>query len=193
MVYLMVGAFLYIYHAFFANSSFFFASVTFIVGSLAFYIYTQQKADNKRDSARLIIQEIRRAEDIINNYKTMGSYQFSKKIIATNSWTKNIHFFVGDLDNDELDKISDLYSTGEYLDSLVKDVSKITFEHQIESVKKVQQQILLPPEGSDSPAEVVIPQLPPIWKARLDIISKQLEPIYHSTILRKLKNIAELS
>ena len=98
--YIVLAIILHFYANNFANSSLFFASITFIVGSLAFYIYTKQKSDAKRDAARIIIQEIRRAEEIINDYKQMGGYKFSKRIIATNSWSGNIHYFVGDLDND---------------------------------------------------------------------------------------------
>lgn len=58
------------------------------------------------------------------------------------SWSKNIHFFVGDLNNDELDKISDLYSTGEYLDDLVKEISDITLEHEVDQAKTILQKEL---------------------------------------------------
>ena len=90
---------------------------TILAALAAFVVYNKQKSDTKRDAAKIILQEIRRAEDIISDYKQNGGYQFAKKIIATNSWSKNIHLFVGDLDNDELDRISNLYSTGEYLDT----------------------------------------------------------------------------
>src|SRR3989338_1097255 len=108
------------------KNNFYIGFVTFFVGCFIIYLYIRQKIDYKRDAAKIILQEIRRAEDIISDYKQSGSYQFAKKIIATNSWSENINLFVGDLDNDELDKISDLYSTGEYLDSLIKEISKIS-------------------------------------------------------------------
>lgn len=67
--------------------------VTLLVGLTAFILYFQQKWDSKRDAAKIILQEIRRAEDIIADYKQVGSYQFAKKIIATNSWVsfKNLY------------------------------------------------------------------------------------------------------
>lgn len=181
----------------FVNSSFFFALVTLFVGGIAISLYLIQKRNRKRDAARIIIQEIRRAEDIISDYKKTGSYQFAKKIIATNSWTKNIHLFVGDLDNDELDKISDLYSTGEYLDNLVGQISQITLEHEIDGAKKLLEQIqsqqqLIMQNQQNQPIDIVIPGLLPVWKKRLDTISLKLEPIYHTSILDKLKKIAKL-
>ena len=181
-------------------------SAAILGAAIAYKIYRNQKADEKRDAAKIIIQEIRRAEDIISDYKRTGGYQFDKKIIATNSWTKNIHLFVGDLNNDELDKISDLYSTGEYLDNLIKEISQIRLNDEIEKEKKrltikLQHQQQHPPqlEGSTYPiaqitqfVNVTIPSLTPVWKPLLDAISLRLEPIYHSEIVAKLKKIAKL-
>lgn len=165
--------------------------VTLIVGGLAIVLYLTQRRDTKRDAAKIVIQEIRRAEQIISDYKETGSYQFSKKIIATNSWTKNIHFFVGQLTSDELDKISDLYSTGEYLDNLISEVSQITLKHEIDSAKVIQQNIVTP--ISDQQPRILLPGLLPVWKTRFDYISLKIEPIYHSTIVGKLKKIAKIS
>lgn len=165
-------------------------------------MYFQQKWDGKRDAAKIILQEIRRAEDIIADYKQVGSYQFAKKIIATNSWTKNIHFFVGDLDNDELDKISNLYSAGEYLDNLISEISKITLQDDVERGKKlleaqrIQQEQNSTYSGSQQnrPNQIIIPPgLIPVWKGRLDEISSKIEPIYHTTIVGKLKKIAKVN
>src|SRR3989344_4585809 len=124
---------------------------------------------------------------------------------------QNIDLFVGagdlDLNPEELDKISDLYSNGEYLDSLIKEISSITLNNEIEIDKKVlevqlkyqsQQQISL--EGStypiaqvtDAPKIITVPSIRPVWKNRLDIISFKLNPIYDSTIVSKLKKIAKL-
>ena len=176
--------------------------VTLLVGSFAICLYYRQKADAKRNVARIIIQEIRRAEDIIAEYKQVGSYQFAKKIIATNSWTGNIHFFVGDINNDELDKISDLYSTGEYLDNLVDEISKITLEYEVERSKKFleeaqkeqEQQMLIKSEDQRRiPNQIPVPpKLIPVWKGRLDEVSLKIEPIYHSTVVWKLKKIAKV-
>lgn len=180
------------------------AFVTFLVGILVVYLYIKQKEDTKRDSARIILQEIRRAEDIVGDYKQSGGYQFAKKIIATNSWNKNIHLFVGDLENDELDKISDLYSTGEYLDGLIKEISDITLKDDIEIDKKLLEMQLkyqkLPTiEGStypfaqiSEPVNITVSGIRPVWKNRLDTISFRLNPIYDSTIGWKLKKIVGL-
>jgi hypothetical protein len=174
-----------------ANSNFALAVVTLVVGGIAIYLYISQKRENKRDAARIIVQEIRRAEDIISDYKKTGSYQFARKIIPTNSWAKNIHLFVGDLHNDELDKISDLYSVGEYLDRLVSNISDVTFKHDIkaaEKIENVRQQALM--QNQPMPTSVFVPPLLPVWKIRLESVSSKIDPIYHSTIVEKLRKIA---
>lgn len=183
------------------------AFVTFLVGVLIVYLYIKQKNDGKRDAAKIILQEIRRAEDIISDYKRIRGYHFDKKIIATNSWTKNIHLFVGDLDNDKLDKISDLYSTGEYLDSLIKEISQIRLNDEVEKERKrveifAKHQSQYPPQldGSVYPIAQVssqlinisFPTISPVWQPILDAISLRIEPIYNSEIVAKLKEIAKI-
>lgn len=198
----------------FLNSNFFVGFTTFIVGGFAIYLYKRKNADSKRDAAKIILQEIRRAEDIINDYKEHGQYKFTKKIIATNSWAKNIHHFVGDLDQDELDKISNLYSTGEYLDSIITKVSDVKFEagvkvleENIERISSIVSKSVITANAPDiSGGQLQSGQqtlktekfatlpitLPAPWKMLFDDITYKYEPIYHSTIAEKLKKIAQL-
>jgi len=188
----------------FLNSNLSATLATILAAFVAFLVYLKQKADTKRDVAKIILQEIRRAEDIISDYKQSGGYQFAKKIVATNSWGENLHLFVGDLDNDELDMISNLYSTGEYLDALIKEISDYTFKKEIETPKLPTITPMIPQNIEQQsqtvnleiiqsiPRPVKFVKLDPPWKARLDIITFKLEPIYHSTIAGKLKKIAEI-
>lgn len=197
----------------FVNSNFFLALITLIVGGIAIYLYLIEKRNKKRDAAKIILQEVRRAEDIISDYKEHRQYKFTKKIIATNSWAKNIHYFVGDLNVDELDKISNLYSTGEYLDSIITKISDFNFKQMTseleENLKKFKQQIqdnqnLIDPNSSGGNVqqgqhiisgqknkEIEI-QMPAPWKELLDEITDRYEPIYHSNIINKLNKIAKL-
>ena len=191
-----------------------FATLLTAIVAISLYYWEQRK--KKRDAAKIIVQEIRRAEDIISEYKERSGYKFTKKIIATNSWAKNIHHFVGDLAQDELDKISGLYSIGEYLDSIIAKVSDQNFEDQVQSHKNEIQQIFSGLQtvtqnqqstsvGAQSGEQIVsqpqqvvqkaIPikiQIPPPWKTLLDEISYNYEPIYHSSICEKLKKIAKI-
>lgn len=170
--------------------------ITLIAGGFAYVIYLKQKYDNKKDAAKIILQEIRRAEDIISDYKENGQYRFTKKIIATNSWAKNIHYFVDDLDADELDKISNLYSTGEYLDLIITKVSDFTFDQNIRSFQSTFYPVSVPVQQTPTETPVVKISVPITvispWKGLLDEITLKYEMIYHSTIVDKLKKIAKL-
>ncbi len=131
IILLVVLVLSYLFVPNFLNSNFFLGIITFVVGFFVIYLYIKQKQDSKKDAAKIILQEIRRAENIIYGFKEHKQFKFTKKIIANNSWGKNIHYFVDDLAIDELDKISNLYSTGEYLDSVIRKVSDIKFDNRI--------------------------------------------------------------
>ncbi len=195
----------------FLNINFLNGMATILAAFIAIFLYYWERSKKKRDAAKIIVQEIRRAEDIINEYKEHSEYKFTKKIIATNSWAKNIHYFVMDLDQDELDKISNLYSTGEYLDSIIIKVSDYKFDENIKIYQKkfnqmvaglnqaVQNQqstsVIIQPESQPTPKikDIKIPiQMPEPWKTLLDEISKNYEPVYHSNICEKLKKIAKI-
>ncbi len=196
----------------FLNSNFFVGLITFMVGGFAIFLYKKKNFDTKRDAAKIILQEIRRAEDIVSDYKEHGLYQFTKKIIATNSWAKNIHHFVGDLDQDELDKISNLYSIGEYLDKIIEKISDYNFAKGIQGFEqgitelqqKLQTQFQSPqpasvtggtPQSDSQIKAITLPlniNIRAPWKDLLDLVTLKYEPIYHSTIAEKLKTIAKI-
>jgi len=189
------------------NSDWFVPFVTLLVGSFAIYLYLKQKQDSRKDAARVIIQEIRRAEDVIRGYKESHSFQFTKRIIANNSWGKNIHFFVGDLDSDELDKISNLYSTGEFLDTVILRIFNWKFDYKsnefyekIPFIKiKVPSQLEENQSGTSGimdssirEREIIKPEIA-FWNDLLNTVVMKYEPIYHLTIVEKLKRIAKIN
>lgn len=182
--------------------------ITLISGVIVWIVYSRTKRDAKRDAAKIIIQEIRRAEEVIREYEDNRQYKFTRKIIAVNSWAKNIHFFVGVLDSDEIDKISNLYSIGEYLDSIIKKVSDAIFDEDIKSYpdkSKFKEATVNVPlmtlkiptaaqkgKGTVIEKKVNIPMPPPApWTSLFDVIVSKYEPIYHSTVVEKLKRIAK--
>lgn len=99
--------------------------ITLIVGLLVIYLYLKQKADAKRDIAKLILQEIRYAEQQIRNSgRSSHGYSLSSRLLPTNSWDDNIHLFIKDLKETEIDMISEFYSQAAYIDYLVEERSK---------------------------------------------------------------------
>ena len=129
----------------FFNSNFFVALTTLIVGGVAIYLYLRQRKDNKRDSARLIIQEIRYAEQLIKNARDVGYvYALANKILPTNSWHKNIHHFIKNLGETDTDTISKFYSNVAYLDEAINYISEF-----------VNKTIMLPPMPEETDPEKV--------------------------------------
>ncbi|KKU68704.1 MAG: hypothetical protein UX89_C0002G0029 [Parcubacteria group bacterium GW2011_GWA2_47_16] len=85
--------------------------VTIVVGLVAVFLYFKARKDNERDAAKLILQEIRYADQKVRNYRTYNSYNFTEKILPTNSWNKNINLFIRKLTESELDLISKFFSS----------------------------------------------------------------------------------
>ena len=99
------------------------------------------------------------------------------------------------MDADELDKISNLYSIGEYLDSIITKVSDFNFDHNINQFKNIFQQPSVPSSPDMVSDHKVVKIAVPVtfeapWKGLLDGITLKYETIYHSTIVEKLKKIA---
>ncbi len=111
----------------FGNSSFFFAAVTFLVGFFAIALYLRQRQDVKRDSASLILQEIRYAENRLGSFNKVYGFNFHDRVMPTTSWHKNIHLFVNDLEEYEIDLISGFYTKCEYVDILIRKIADQEF------------------------------------------------------------------
>jgi len=110
----------------FLNSSLPSTLATILAGLVVFVIYFKQKMDYKRDAALLILQEIRYAEQQIGNarsYSDSESYPLAGKLLPTNSWYKNIHLFINDFKQPQIDLISRFYAQVEYLDLVIEKIS----------------------------------------------------------------------
>ena len=180
--------------------------VTFVVGFLAIYIYVRQKKDRKRDAAKLILQEIRNAEQQIRNFRIAQSYSLASKLLPTNSWNNNIHLFVKDLEETEIDVISAFYSKATYIDSLIMERSKQKINLRLAAIPlnpapsaSVTAQSLLP-EGGD-PQQIAQQQVVTIVEAptRGELITIQLladvslsvEFLYNTPAAEKLRKISK--
>jgi hypothetical protein len=183
--------------------------VTFVVGFTAIYLYIKQRKDRKRDAASLILQEIRYAEQQIRNAKvtTPPTYFLASKLLPTNSWNDNIHLFIKDLKETEIDTISAFYAKATYIDSLIVERSK----QKINPV--LPQSIPSNPQQSDSitaqpflPGGVVPQQVTQqqviqmvqvadlrelITNQILAEVSSSVEFLYNTPAVEKLRKISE--
>ncbi|MFH1170631.1 MAG: hypothetical protein V1704_03680 [Candidatus Vogelbacteria bacterium] len=155
--------------------------VTILVGLVAIVLYFHQKNDNKGAAASLILQEIRYAEHHIK-FAKKNDYNFylADKLLPTSSWHKNIHLFVNDLKETELDLLSNFYAHAAYLDIVIEKISN----------KK--NDIIIPISASE-----VIPTDPNLKQFQLnstkiltDVASK-IDLIYNTPAIDKLRVISE--
>lgn len=111
------------YH--FLDSNFFQTLIILLTGVFVFMIFILQKADEKKKAAIIIINEIRNAEDAINNIKTNRVINKLIQIMPVNSWSKYNYLFVAKLDQDEYSLISDFYSKCEQSEKAKNNFFKI--------------------------------------------------------------------
>jgi hypothetical protein len=179
-------------------------AVTFVVGFLIIYLYLKQRMDRKRDAAKLILQEIRYAEQQIRNFRIAQLYSLASKLLPTNSWNDNIHLFIKDLKETEIDMISAFYSKAIYIDSLIAEQSKQRINppppqsippNQSPSASVTAQPFFT---GGDGPQQITPPQvIIPLNMGELNTIqllaevSLSVELLYNMPAAEKLRKISE--
>ena len=94
---------------------------TIITGTVAIIIYFIQKRNNKIQAARMLLTEIRTAEEqieIIKEKITSGRIitDLPNSIFPTNNWKKYAHLFVSDFDQDDLKLMNSFYDYGEQIE-----------------------------------------------------------------------------
>ncbi len=86
--------------------------VTLLTGSVAWLVYTSQKRDKKINAARIILSEIRTAEEAIDEIKS--DLESVKKdfpsVLPINSWEKYAYLFVSDFDQDQISEVNNFYN-----------------------------------------------------------------------------------
>ena len=107
----------------FFNSGFFVGLATIITGVVVLLVYFQQKRDMKVQAARVLLTEIRTAEERINQIKEAvqrGLTNDLPSVFTTKSWQTYSHLFVSDFDQDELKLIGLFYDCGELIEDFAK-------------------------------------------------------------------------
>lgn len=160
--------------------------ITLGVGFIAIYLYLKQKKDNKRDAGLLILQEVRYAEQSVRNYRTNKTYSFTEKILPTSSWHKNIHLFVKDLKETEIDLISKFYSNAAYLDEVIS----ILAEFSTRALLKPETPVEIKDEHGKF-TRIATSDMTGELKALVDTISGNVEFIYNTPAMTKLRALSE--
>lgn len=170
------------------NSNFFVALATLLVGGIAIYLYIKQKKDKKREIARLILQEVRYAEQAIKEYKRHLGYKLSDRLLPTNNWNSNIHMFVSDFSETDIDSISKFYSQISYIDIIIQKISDQKNDPEV--IKKVNEEIEKL-KASGQFGKITIPMVSPMSDQILKETSLGVEFLYNTPAAEKLRNISK--
>lgn len=126
----------------FWNSNFAQNLFVLLAGAAALYVYYLNKRAEKRNAARVVLMEIRNAEQLINRLRAERVIHITGSILPTNSWGKYNHLFADVLDQDELDMISDFYSKAEGLEEQRKRVINAIPVSVDEKAKHIQRKLV---------------------------------------------------
>jgi hypothetical protein len=152
--------------------------------SIRFYLTRRHSA--YMNAGKLLPQEIRYADQKVRNYRTYDSYNFTEKILPTNSWHKNINLFIRELTESELDLISKFFSNATYLDEVIKSIS----DSRNNTLIQVDTPVVV---GSDTQVAMGTGGLQKDEPAKklIEAISKDIESIYNTPAADKLRSISE--
>lgn len=156
------------------------AIVTFLVGTVAIYIYKKQKIDNKRDAANSILLEIQHAErsiDKIKDFIKKGSLDVDVVILQADSWVANKHLFSRDFDKDEWDSITEFYEKAKLLDQAVS-YNHLGFSSDVEQIRTNKQRVLADftkdlVNELGTAQEGAFPEIISNYKSKIDIFDQQ--------------------
>ncbi|MFA6185523.1 MAG: hypothetical protein WC720_05265 [Candidatus Shapirobacteria bacterium] len=166
--------------------------VTFLVGSIAIYLYIRQKKDHEREAAHLILQEIRYAEKQMRKYKEFRQYKLSDRLLPTNNWNENINLFVKDLKETDIDLINDFYAKSTYIDIMIRKISdwKTQPLKSISISSPLQQPSITAQQGVDPQ---IFQPIDPMQSTQviLNEVSDNIEFIYNTPVVEKLRKISE--
>lgn len=159
---------------------------TLAVGLVAIYVYVKQKRDQKRDAALLILQEIRYAEQSVRNYRTNKTYSFTEKILPSSSWPKNIHLFVNDLKEIEIDLISKFYSKAAFLDGVISKLA----QHATNELLKPSTPIEIKDDKGQK-TKIATSNMKSELQELIKDISDNIEFIYNTPVTSKLRSLSD--
>lgn len=134
--------YLYKFHYSIINSSAFSSFVTLLVGGIAIFLYIKQKSDTKVQAARVLLLEIRTAEERIKQIKEKiqdGRTDDLPSVFPTKSWKLYSHLFISNFDQDELKLIGDFYDYGDLIGEYTKRNNDFFWVTTEERARVVQQ------------------------------------------------------
>lgn len=115
---------------------------TFLSVLAIIWVYKSQKRDKKMEGARVLLAEIRNAENGLDEIKKTGVISDLTFVLPSNSWEKSQHLFIKDFDQDELRLMNTFYYTCASLEKQIQRIKSYLPLSNEEKVKLVQQKLL---------------------------------------------------
>ncbi len=128
----------------FLNSNFFPGLATFVTGFVAMWIYFKHKRDFRVQAARVLLMEIRTAEERIAQIKDKVQSGFTNdfpSVFPTKNWKTYSHLFISDFDQDEIKAISSFYDYGDLIEEFAKRNNDFFWVTTEERARVVQQKL----------------------------------------------------
>jgi hypothetical protein len=98
------------------------ASATIVTAIVAVILFYRQKSDERTKAARVVLMEIRHAENKINQLKSIGAFANPSPLLIGNSWANYAHLFTKLLNRDEIDILYKFYQSSKLIDTQINTI-----------------------------------------------------------------------
>ncbi|MBC3927267.1 hypothetical protein [Undibacterium sp. CY21W] len=137
------------------------ATVTFIVGLIAFVVYWLTKRAEKRNAATIVVMDIRHAEQVVLTILEKQVVDRNlKEILLENNWAKYKHLFASDFSQDDFAAFNRFFVACTEIADARKRILDIFYSNLTAKASVVQQKLfeidnLSSPEGQASKHQLI--------------------------------------
>lgn len=146
----MLDSMLQLLLAWLFNENSFSAWATIITGFVAWYVFLRQQRNRRIQAARVILMEVRRAENSIDEIlkissrtEVLASDFRDISLMPHNAWEEYSHMFARLLSGDEMDLVNDFYSRCELIEGSLRRADDYVSTQVEEKSREFQRQIVI--------------------------------------------------
>lgn len=126
----------------FLYSTFFQTLVIFFTAFFVIVVYFLSKRNEKREAAIILLDEIRSAENAVDEIRRNKTINELNAIMPVNSWVKHKHLFANELNQDEFALVSQFYNRCEYAEKYRCLLYDLLNESVLEKAKHLQVKLI---------------------------------------------------
>ncbi|KOR87597.1 hypothetical protein [Paenibacillus solani] len=127
----------------FFDSNLFQTIIIFVVGFFVFFLYKNQKKDELKSAANIVVLEIKSIEESLDKLRGSNDYYESTPVIEINSWDKYKHLFVKKLDLHHYTTINDFFNQVSRIEQERRILRKQVEVTIFEKAKVLQKQVVM--------------------------------------------------